>query len=78
MYEKAQKQYTYTDNRYMKCQALTTVARCRQDFWASPAKNIWPLEKKLGHKQATPPNHLKKCIKNLCMQIIEPIFANYC
>jgi hypothetical protein len=42
--------------------------------WASPAKKIKPLEKKLGRKPATPPNHLKKCSKNFCMQII----ANYC
>jgi hypothetical protein len=25
-----------------------------------------------------PPNHLKKCSKNLCMKISGPIFAYYC
>ncbi len=59
-----------------------TAARSRHDSRASPAKKIRLLEKKLGRKQATPapppPNHLKNCSKNLCMQIIGPIFANYC
>jgi len=47
---------------------------------ASLAKKIRLLEKKLGRKPATPPppNHLKKFNKNLCIQVIVPIFANYC
>ncbi len=55
-----------------------TAARSCQDSWASPAKKIRPLEKKLGRNPLTPPNHLKKCSKNFCMQIIGPIFDNYC
>jgi hypothetical protein len=31
-----------------------TAARSRQDSWASSAKKIRPLEKKLGRKPATP------------------------
>ncbi len=33
----------------------STAARSGQDSWASPAKKIRPLEKKLGRKPATPP-----------------------
>jgi hypothetical protein len=32
----------------------STAARSRQDSWASLAEKIRPLEKKLGHKPATP------------------------
>jgi hypothetical protein len=32
-----------------------TAARSPQDSWASPAKKIRPLEKKLGSKPTTPP-----------------------
>jgi hypothetical protein len=56
---------------------LVTAARSRQDSWASSAKKIRPLEKKLGRKPATPPNHQKKCCKKFLLQIFEPIFANY-
>jgi hypothetical protein len=52
-----------------------TAARSRQDSWASSAKKIRPLEKKLGRN---PPNHQKKCSKKFLLQIFGPIFANYC
>jgi hypothetical protein len=42
----------------------------RQDSWASSAKKIWLLEKKLGRKPATHPNHQKKCSKIFCYQFL--------
>jgi hypothetical protein len=44
----------------------------------TPAPKIGPLEKKIGRKPAPLPDQLKKSSKNLFMQIIEQIFANYC
>jgi hypothetical protein len=41
-------------------------------------KKIRPLEKKLGLKQAPTPHQLKESSKNLFIQIIGRIFANYC
>jgi hypothetical protein len=42
-----------------------------------PARTPGPVQpKKLGRKPDIPPNHLKKCINNFCIQIIGPIFAN--
>jgi hypothetical protein len=43
-----------------------TAARSRQDSWASSAKKIRPLEKKLGRS------------KKFLLQIFGPIFANCC
>jgi hypothetical protein len=44
--------------KHVKSQATTvyfsTAARYRQDSWASSAKKIRPLEKKLGRKPANP------------------------
>ena len=48
----------------------STAARSRQDSWASPAEKIRPLEKKLGRKPATPPNHLKKCSKTIFFKFL--------
>jgi hypothetical protein len=41
------------------------------------ARTPGPVQpKKLGRKPDIPPNYLKKCINNCCIQIIGPIFAN--
>ncbi len=55
-----------------------TAARSWPGLLGQSSQKIRPLEKKLGRKPATPPNQMKKCSKNLCMQITGPIFANYC
>ena len=49
----------------LNCQLFCSAARSRQNSWASSAKKIRPLEKKLGRKPATPPNHQKKCNKKI-------------
>jgi hypothetical protein len=43
--------------------ASDTAARSRQDSWASSAKKIRPLEKKLGRKPATPQIIRKSAVK---------------
>ncbi len=42
----------------------STAARSRQDSWASSAKKIRPLEKKLGRKPATPQIIRKSGVKH--------------
>jgi len=50
---------------------LTTAAsRSRQDSWASSAKKIRPLEKKLGRKPATPQIIRKSAVKNFCYKFL--------
>jgi hypothetical protein len=48
----------------------TTAARSRQDSWASSAKKIRPLEKKLGRKPATPQITWKSAEKNCCYKFL--------
>ena len=48
----------------------TTAARSRQDSWASSAKKIRPLEKKLGCKPATPQIIRKSAVKNFCYKFL--------
>ncbi len=47
-----------------------TAARSRQDSWASSAKKIRPLEKKLGRKPATPQINWKSAVKNFCFKFL--------
>jgi hypothetical protein len=47
-----------------------TAARSRQDSWASSAKKIRPLEKKLGRKPATPQIIRKSAIQNFCYKFL--------
>jgi hypothetical protein len=47
-----------------------TAARSRQDSWASSAKKIRPLEKKLGRKPATPQIIRKSAVKNFCYKFL--------
>jgi hypothetical protein len=49
---------------------VRTAARSRQDSWASSAKKIWPLEKKLGRKPATPQIIRKSAVKNFCYKFL--------
>ncbi len=50
-----------------------TAARSRQDSWASLAKKIRPLEKKLGRKPATPQIIRKSAVKNFCYKFLGQI-----
>ncbi len=51
-------------------QVKITAARSRQDSWASSAKKIRPLEKKLGRKPATPQFIRKSAVKNFCYKFL--------
>jgi hypothetical protein len=55
-------------NSYFLC--VTTAASSRQDSWASSAKKIRPLEKKLGRKPATPQIIRKSAVKNFCYKFL--------
>jgi hypothetical protein len=48
----------------------TTAARSHQDSWASSAKKIQPLEKKLGRKPATPQITGKSAVKDFCSKFL--------
>ncbi len=48
----------------------STAVRSHQDSWASPAKKIRPLEKKLGRKPTPNPHQLNKSSKNLFIEIL--------
>jgi hypothetical protein len=50
--------------------AAITAARSRQDSWASSAKKIRPLEKKLGRKPATPQITGKSALKKFCYKFL--------
>jgi hypothetical protein len=47
-----------------------TAARSRQDSWASSAKKIRPLEKKLGRKPATLQIIRKSAVKIFCYKFL--------
>ncbi len=47
-----------------------TAARSRQDSWASSAKKIRPLEKKLGRKPSTPQIIWKSAVKKFCYKFL--------
>ncbi len=47
-----------------------TAARSRQYSWASSAKKIRPLEKKLGRKPATPQITGKSAVQNFCSKFL--------
>jgi hypothetical protein len=52
----------------------STAARSRQNSWASSAKKIWPLEKKLGRKPATHQIIRKSAVKNFCYKFLGQLF----
>jgi hypothetical protein len=49
-----------------------TAARSRQDSWASSAKKIQPLEKKIVRKPATPKIIRKSAVKNFLNKFLGP------
>ena len=58
--------HTHSPVATMLLATMSTAARSRQDSWASSAKKIRPLEKKLGRKPATPQFIRKSAVKNFC------------
>ncbi len=62
--------YMNTEQVWCTFTVSTTAARSRQDSWASSAQKIWPLEKQLGRKPATPQIIWKSAGKNFCNKFL--------